>query len=159
MVDDACMERTGEERVQKVEQTSGQGPQGADGAQHVRTGRQAVGQTGGLGGRGLHCADGGLGRLGGWGRMSHGRADWADGRTSSLVVGWTGRLGRSDGRVDKQVGLGLKGHIPRGWVHSWAPSPLALSERECAGCLGVQWGPIRFHVKHSNLEPGLTCLV
>ena len=62
-------------------------------------------------------------------------------------------------RADERVGLGLKGHIPRGWVHSWAPSPLASSERECAGCLGVQWGPVRFHVRHPYLVPGLTCLV
>ena len=52
----------------------------------------------------------------------------------------TGRApdGRTGGRVDERVGLGLKGHIPRGWVHSWAPSSLASSERECVGCLGVQ---------------------
>ena len=41
------------------------------------------------------------------------------------------------GRADEQVGLGLKGHIPRGPLHSWVPSLLALSERKCAGCLGV----------------------
>ena len=91
---------------------------------------QAVGQTGGLGGRG---------------RKSRGRADSADGRTG----GW----------VDEWVGLGLKGHIPRGWVHSWAPSLLASLERKCAGCLGVQWGPVRFHVKHPYLALELTCLI
>ena len=77
-------------------------------------------------------------------------ADWADGRTGSPVVGQMSGLGctgvlavrRSDERADERVGLGLKGHIPRGWVHSWAPSPLASSERECVGCLRVQWGPV-----------------
>ena len=98
----------------------GQGPARADG----RTGGQAVGWTGGLGGQGLHCANGGSGR-----------------------------------RADERVGLGLKGHIPQGPLHSWAPSPLASSERERAGCLGVQWGPPLFHVKHPYLAPGLTCLV
>ena len=89
-----------------------------------------------------------------------GRADWAVGgrrapigRTSSPVVGQTG------GRANERVGVGLKGHIPRGPFHSWAPSPLASSERECVGCLGVQWGLVGFHIKHPYLAPGLTCLV
>ena len=79
--------------------------------------------------------------------------------------GQTGRLGLhctdggSGGRADEGVGLGLKGHILRGPFHSWAPSPLASSERGCAGCLGVQWGPRGFPVKHPYLAPGLTCLV
>ena len=59
-----------------------------------------------------------------------GRADWAVGAEEP-------RSGGLDGQVDERVGLGLKGHIPRGPFHSWMPSPLALSERECVGCLGV----------------------
>ena len=119
-------------------QSGERGPRGAD----RQTGEQAVGRTGGLGGRGLHCADDESGR----------RVDWA-------VGGGRAAVGRTGRRVDEGVGLGLKGHIPRGPFHSWAPSPLASSERECAGCLGVQWGPIGFSVKHLYLAPGLTCLV
>ena len=63
------------------------------------------------------------------------------------------------GQADERVGLGLKGHIPRGPLHFWAPSPLALSERERTGCLGVQWGRPLFQVKHPYLAPELTCLV
>ena len=98
---------------------------------------------GGLGGRGLHCADDG----------SSERADGRTGRTGVLAVG------RMGGQANERVGLGLKGHIPRGPLHSWAPSPLASSEHERAGCLGVQWGPPLFHVKHPYLAPGFTCLV
>ena len=80
----------------------------------------------------------------------------------SIPAGWqTGRLAdwQTSRRADERVGLGLKGHIPRGPLHSWAPSPLASSERERAGCLGVQWSPARLHVKHLYLAPGLACLV
>ena len=127
----------------------GQGPRGADKAQHARTGGQAVGRMGGLSGQGWKSHD----RAD---EESAGRADGrtgTDGHTGSLPVGQTG------GRADERVGLGLKGHIPRGWIHSWAPSPLASSERECAGCLGVQWNPVQSHVKHPYLAPRLTCLV
>ena len=94
------VERTGAERMRTVERTGGQGPRGADTrtgergadrAQEARTDGQAVGQTSGLGGRG---------------RKSCGRADWADGRT--------GADRQTSGRADERVGLGLKGHIPRG---------------------------------------------
>ena len=114
--------RTGAARVRTMEGTGERGPRGvdtrtdgrgADGAQEARTGRSRRGR-----------ADGQIGRSGGLG----GRAD---GRTGSPPVGRTG------GRMDERVGLGLKGHIPRGPLHSWAPSPLASSEREHAGCLGV----------------------
>ena len=124
------------EEARTAPKRRGRSAVGADG----RMGGQAVGRTGGLGGRGGRGADGGLG-------------GWADGRIGSPPVGQTGR------RADERVGLGLKGHIPRGPLHSWAPSPLASSERERAGCLGVQWGPARLHVKHPYLAPGLACLV
>ena len=39
----------------------GRGPGGADRAKHIRTGGRADGRMGRLGGRGLHCADGGSG--------------------------------------------------------------------------------------------------
>ena len=91
------------------------------------------------------------------GPRRRGRADGRTGRSGPALrgrrVGWTG------GRADERVGLGLKGHIPRGPLHSWAPILLASSERERVGCLGVQWGPPLFHVKHPYLVPGLTCLV
>ena len=45
-----------------------------------------------------------------------------------------------------------KAHIPRGPLQSWRPSPLASSERERVGCLGVQWGPAQLHVKHPLLS-------
>ena len=142
--------RMGAERVRTVERTGGWGPRGAD----TRTGRRGT--------NGAHEA---------WtGPSTHGRADKQTGgraerESGGRADGWTGGLGwirangQSAGRADEQVGLGLKGHIPQGWVHSWAPSPLASSERECVGCLGVQWNPVRFHVKHPYLAPGLTCLV
>ena len=88
-------------------------------------GRRADGRSGGLGGRDFHCVDGGSG----------GRADWMVGGGRGAVE----RIGsRADGQtVGRGVGLGLKGHIPQGPFHSWAPSLLASSEHECAGCLGV----------------------
>ena len=56
------VERTGAERVRTVERRGERGPRGADG----RTSGQAVRQTSGLGGQGLHCADSGSGgRAGG----------------------------------------------------------------------------------------------
>ena len=64
------------------------GPMGPNGvrtvewAEEVRTGGRAVRQTGGLRGRGLHCADGGSGRR-------TGRADWAVG-AERAAVGRTG---------------------------------------------------------------------
>ena len=100
--------------------------------------RRRVKWIGGLGGRGER---GVVGRTG---------------RTSGLAV-W--RTGRTDGWADKGMGLGLKGAIPLTPFHSWAPSPLALSERECVGCLGVQWGPRGFPVKYPYLAPRLTCLI
>ena len=117
--------RTGAERARTIERTGGRGPRGADrqmggrgadGAHEAQTGGQAVRRTG---------------RLGGQGRKSRDRADWTDRRTCSRVVGRTG------GRAEEGVGLGLKGHIPQGPFHSWAPSLLASSERECIGCLGM----------------------
>ena len=131
----------------------GQGPGGADRAQHARTGGRVDGRTGRSGpplrGRWV----GQTGRSGAeepWSSELGGRADGeSDGRAD----------GRTGERADKRVGLGLKDHIPQGWVYSWAPSPLASLERKCAGCLGVQWGPVRFHVKHPYLAPGLICLV
>ena len=153
-------ERTGADEA--VGRTGGR----VDGAERARTSKRADARTRG---RGLHCADGG----------SDGRADWAVkgrratvGRTRSPLVGRTGGrvdsangrtrsppVGRTGGRANEWVGLGLKGHIPRGPFHSWAPSPLASLERECLGCLGVQWGPIGFHVNPPYLAPGLPCLV
>ena len=96
----------------------------------------ADGWTGGRGGKGADS------RTDGWtGPTRLGQADrrkirgWglggADGRIGGLAV-W-----RTGGQADEGVGLGLKGHIPPIPFHSWAPSPLASSERECAGCLGV----------------------
>ena len=75
-----------------------------------------------------------------WGRKgadkrSGGRAHWAVGASRA----------RRGGRGDEGVGLGLKGAIPPTSFHSWASNPLASSERECAGCLGVQWGPGGFN--------------
>ena len=123
----------GAERVRTVEQTGGRGPRGTD----KRTGRRGAD-------RAQHARTDGRAD-----KRSGGRADWAVGAS----------IARTVGRADEEVGLGLKGHIPRGWVHFWAPSLLASSECECARCLGVQWGPVRFHVKHPYLAPGLTCLV
>ena len=122
---------------------------------------EAVGRTGGRADARTR-RKGADDRVDGGGKGADSRADrrtgptrrkQADGRTGVLVVR------RSGGRGDERVGLGLKGHIPRGWVHSWTPSPLASSERKCAGYLGVQWSPVQFHVKHPNLAPELTCLV
>ena len=98
-------------------------PGGADGGHHARTSGRADWAVGASIVR------------------TAGRADWAVG-AGRAAVGRTGRTGvlavrRSGGRADKRVGLGIKGHIPRGPLHSWAPSPLASSERECVGCLGV----------------------
>ena len=80
------------QHVRKGPTRHGQGPPRADG----RTGGQAVGRTGGLGGRR---------------QKSRGRVDWADGRTGSPMVGRTGGLGRtsvlavrwSGGRADKRT--------------------------------------------------------
>ena len=125
-----------------------------------RTSGRADKRTSGRGGKATDGrADGQTGRSGPEEPQSGGLGRRADGESAGQADGRTGADERTSGRADKWVGLGLKGHIPRGWVHSWAPSPLALSKRECAGCLGVQWGPVRFHVKHPYLAPGLTCLV
>ena len=134
--------RTRAERVRTVEWTGGRGPARADGWMY----EQAVGRMGGLGGRGGRGTDGGLegqadgrtGRSGGLrGRGGEESAGWADGRTEADRRTSSLPVGRTSGRADERVGLGLKGHIPRGPLHSWAPSPLASSEREHAGCLGV----------------------
>ena len=132
VADDACTERTGGRALTK--RSGGRADERTSGRGGKATDDRADG-----GGKG---ADSGAdGRTGGWAdKRSSRRADW--------VVG-----------ADERVGLGLKGHIPRGPLHSWAPNPLASSERERAGCLGVQWGPARLHVKHPYLAPGLTCLV
>ena len=90
-------------------------------------------------------------------KRSGGRADWAVRACIARTAGWAD--GRTSRRADKRVGLGLKGHIPRGPLHSWVPSPLASSEHEHVGCLGVQWDPPLFHIKHPYLAPRLTCLV
>ena len=108
----------------------------------------------------------GRGRLGGrwrkgcgqWsgradGRKRRGLGRWADRRTRADGHFGSPPVGQTGGQADERVGLGLKGHIPRGPLHPSAPSPLASSERERAGCLGVQWGPPRFHVKHLYLVP------
>ena len=163
--------RTRAETMRTVERTGGQGPRGADmwtggrgtdGAQEARTGpsmhRRTDGQTGQSGPPLRRRADGRTRRSGAEESRTGGRGvRWSGGRAY-----WQS-AGRADGRIgeraDERVGLGLKGYILRGWVHSWAPSPLASSKRECAGCLGVQWSPVRFHVKHPYLEPGLTYLV
>ena len=187
VADDACMERTGAdevvgrtgaERAWTIERTGrrgwkgrgqssgrangrkrcGRGPVGADGRKRRRrglvgvdgrTGEQAVERTSGLGGRGIHCAD------------------WAVGGGRAVVerIGRTGRLAvcRSGRRVDGRMG-GRAGGPGFKRPHSMrpisrVPSPLALSERECVGCLGVQWSPVGFHVNHPYLAPGLPCLV
>ena len=131
-----------------------------------QTGRKGRGWSSGWGGKGVDSRANGRtgptrrGHADGQKRCGRGPA-----RTDRRTGGWVywQSAGRADGRIgeraDKRVGLGLKGHIPRGWIHSWVPSPLASSEHECVGCLGVQWGPVRFHVKHPYLAPGLTCLV
>ena len=184
MADDACMEwtggradgrtgadealgRTGAERVRTVEQTGGRGPQGADtrtgrrgtdGAQEALTGPNTRGWADGrMGGRADWAVEGGRAAVGRTGQTGRRGVRWSGGRAYWQSASRAD--GRTDGRADERVGLGLKGHIPRGWVHSWAPSPLASSECKCAGCLGVQWGPVRFHVKHPYFAPGLTCLV
>ena len=98
-----------------MERTGGRGPRNADT------------QTGG---RGVDRAQ--EARTGGRvDKRSGGRADWVVGACIARTAGW----------ADGQTGLGLKGHIPQGPLHSWAPSPLALLERERARCLGVQWSP------------------
>ena len=84
-----------------------------------------------------------------------GRTGGLGGQGLQSADGGSGGLG---GWAVEGVGLGLKGHIPPIPFHSWAPSPFALGERECAGCLGVQWGLGGFPVKHPYLAPGLTCL-
>ena len=117
-----------------------------------QSGGRADERTGGQGGKGANSrADGRTRptrRRHADGQKRHGRGPGgADGRTGPSKV------------ADERVGLGLKGHIPQGPLHSWAPSPLASSERERAGCVGVQWGLARLHVKHPYLAPGLTCLV
>ena len=130
---DEAVRRTGRradgaKRARIVGQIGGRGPRGADrrtggrGADG-RTGRWAIGQTSRLGDRGLQNVDGGSG----------GQADWTVGGRRGAVrrTGWTG------GQADEGVGLGLKGAIPPTPFHSWAPSPLASSKCECAGCLGL----------------------
>ena len=76
-------------------------------------------------------------------RQLGGQADRRTGWKGCRQSGGRGRKGRgqSGGRVDEGVDLGLKGHIPPTPFHSLAPSPLALSEHGCVGCLGVQWSP------------------
>ena len=120
---------------------------GVDGAQEAQTGPSTRGRAN------ERTSGRGNGRTGRSGPpLRRRRVGW----TNKRGVRWSGGRG---GRADERVGLGLKGHIPRGPLHSWAPSPLASLERERIGCLGVQWGLGRFHVKHPYLAPGLTCLV
>ena len=107
-----------------------------------------------MGGRGPQGADG---------RMRREHANWVVGGRTGLVgrtggladwwMGWTGRRGG---------GPGFKRRHSSTPFHSWAPSPLASSESECAGCLGVQWGLEGFprssiHAILNMLK--LTCLV
>ena len=113
-----------------------------------RTGGQAVGRTGGLGGRGLHCVDGEWGGRADW-VVGGGRAAIGQTRQTGILESGSPLVGRTGGQADERVGLGLKGHIPRGPFHSWAPSPLASSERECAG--------VRFLNSQQALRLLLTC--
>ena len=122
-----------------------------------RMGRKGRGQLSGRTDRAHEARTGGRAEEARTGPSRRGRADERTGRSGPPLHGR--RVGRTNGRADERVGLGLKGHIPRGSFHSWAPSPLASLERKCAGCLGVQWGPIGFHVNHPYLAPGLPCLV
>ena len=100
------------------------------------------------------------------GRIGPTRRGRTDGQTSRR--GADGRTGRSGplehGRLVGQMGgrgggPGFKRHHSSTPFHSWAPSPLASSERKCVGCLGVRWGPGGFPLKYLYLAPGLTCLV
>ena len=108
------------------------GGKGADSGANGRTSGRADGWTGPSGqtGRGRRVR-----RMGGRGGGES--AGWADGRTGAYGRTGSPPVGRTGGRADERVGLNLKGHIPRGPLHSWAPSPLASSKRERAGCLGV----------------------
>ena len=167
----ACTERTGGRadvrsggRADERTGRKGRGRSGGRRAERVRT----VERTGGRGPRGADTRTGGRGADGAQeartGDSRRRRADEADGSVGGGRADGVRRSGglaavRAGGLADERVGLGLKGHIPRGPLHSWAPSPLASSERERAGCLGVQWGPARLHVKHPYLAPGLACLV
>ena len=141
------------------------------------TGQKGRGRSGGWGRKGREQSSGRAdgaheARTSGRGPTGRGRTD---GRTSGRANGWTRRSGAEEAAVgqtrrmgrtcspvvgaDEWVGLGLKGHIPQGPFHSWAPSPLASSERKYTGCLGVQWDPVGFHVNHSYLALGFPCLV
>ena len=136
------------------------GGRGEDGAQKAWTSRWVDGRSGGRANWAVGAsrawtasqADGQTGRQADQ-AVRGGRNAVRGGRNA---VRRTRRMGRL---TDEGVGSGLKGHIPRGPFHSWAPSPLALSEHKCVGCLGVRWGPRGFPVKHPYLAPGLTCLV
>ena len=86
-----------------TERTSGR----ADGAHKARTGLRRRGR----GPTGADKRSGGQADLGGRGAKEP-------------------RSGGLGGRVDEGVGLGLKGHIPRGPFHSWVPSPLTSLERD-----------------------------
>ena len=140
------------------EQSSGRGRKGrgqssgrADKAHEARTGGRA--EEARMGPNRRERADGRTRQLGVEEARSSGLGGWADWQSSERAKG------RRGGGADEGVGLGLKGQIPRGPFYSWAPSPLASSEHECAGCMGVQWGPVGFPVKYSYLVPGLICLV
>ena len=87
------------------------------------------------------------------------RADRAVGGRGS-TIGQTARTGELADGMDRQTGgrggrpVFKRCHSSTPF-HSWAPSPLASSERECVGCLGVHWGPGGFLLKHPYLAPKL----
>ena len=118
----------GERCVHRVDGwTDGPGGKGADGRADKGKGRgQLSGWADGAheaqtGGRANEARTGGLG---GWGRKSRGRADWADGRTSSLVVGRTG------GRADEWTG-GRAGGPGFKRPHSTRPTSLLSAQSAC----------------------------
>ena len=108
--------RMGAERVRTVERTGGRAEEARIGPRRCGRGpARADGRSGGLGGRGLHCANGGSGRRVDWavgaGRATVGRT----GRTGGRGVCWSGE--QADGRMG---GLGRTGEWADGRMGGWA---------------------------------------
>ena len=80
----------------------GWGPGGADRTQHAWMGGREDGRTGRSGAEEPRSGSQGV--------------RWSGGRAYCQSVGRAD--GRKGGRADERVGLGLKGHIPRGPLHS-----------------------------------------